>query len=260
MSMQRQKEPVQALQINPEYQTLIPPLTDTEYNSLKSSIQMHGQQLPIIINSEGVILDGHTRYKIVQEEQITPKTETRHFNDKLQEKLFVIDSNLERRQLNRFQCIELELLREPILKELAQLNQKAGVLLKKGEGYGQHGIIEEIGKRAKAGHDTVRKVKTILDKAPVDLQDRVRTGQTINKAYGKVRKNELKAELIEKASTSNLAASKGRRTNPDAESTLASSTSQQGESNMEISFYVPPNSRSIQIIGTGTSSLPVPVP
>jgi NADPH-dependent 2,4-dienoyl-CoA reductase/sulfur reductase-like enzyme len=56
------------------------------------------------------------------------------------------------------------------------------------------------------------------------------------------------------------AASKGRRTNPDAESTLASSTSQQGESNMEISFYVPPNSRSIQIIGTGTSSLPVPVP
>jgi YVTN family beta-propeller protein len=43
------------------------------------------------------------------------------------------------------------------------------------------------------------------------------------------------------------------------ESTFVSSTSPQGESNVEISFYVPPNSRSIQIIGTGTS-LPVPVP
>jgi YVTN family beta-propeller protein len=52
----------------------------------------------------------------------------------------------------------------------------------------------------------------------------------------------------------------GKLTTYNEESTLASSTSPQGESNMEISFYVPPNSRSIQIIGTGTSSLPVPVP
>lgn len=52
----------------------------------------------------------------------------------------------------------------------------------------------------------------------------------------------------------------GKLTTYNEESALASSTSPQGESNMEISFYVPPNSRSIQIIGTGTSSLPVPVP
>lgn len=37
------------------------------------------------------------------------------------------------------------------------------------------------------------------------------------------------------------------------ESTLTSNTSPQRESNMEISFYVPPNSRSIHIIGMGTS-------
>jgi YVTN family beta-propeller protein len=52
----------------------------------------------------------------------------------------------------------------------------------------------------------------------------------------------------------------GKPTTYNEESTLASSTNPQGESNMEISFYVPPNSRGIQIIGTGTSSLPVPVP
>ena len=52
----------------------------------------------------------------------------------------------------------------------------------------------------------------------------------------------------------------GKLTTYNEESTLASSTNPQGESNMEISFYVPPNSRGIQIIGTGTSSLPVPVP
>ncbi len=52
----------------------------------------------------------------------------------------------------------------------------------------------------------------------------------------------------------------GKTTTYNEESTLASSTNPQGESNTEISFYVPPNSRGIQIIGTGTSSLPVPVP
>jgi YVTN family beta-propeller protein len=51
----------------------------------------------------------------------------------------------------------------------------------------------------------------------------------------------------------------GKPTTYNEENTLASSTSPQGESSMENSFYVPPNSRSIQIIGTGTS-LPFPVP
>jgi hypothetical protein len=51
----------------------------------------------------------------------------------------------------------------------------------------------------------------------------------------------------------------GKPTTYNEESTLASSTSPEAESDIEISFYVPPNSRSIQIIGTGVS-LPVPVP
>jgi hypothetical protein len=40
-------------------------------------------------------------------------------------------------------------------------------------------------------------------------------------------------------------------------SILDSGTSPQGESNLEFSFYAPPNSKSVQIIGTNTS-LPVP--
>lgn len=49
----------------------------------------------------------------------------------------------------------------------------------------------------------------------------------------------------------------GQPTTYSIESILFSNTSLQGESSMEISFYVPPHSRSIQIIGTGTSS-PIP--
>ncbi|MGB7883943.1 MAG: hypothetical protein WBL44_14555, partial [Nitrososphaeraceae archaeon] len=49
----------------------------------------------------------------------------------------------------------------------------------------------------------------------------------------------------------------GKPTTYNEESTLASSP--EAESDIEISFYVPPNSRSIQIIGTGVS-FPVPVP
>lgn len=45
----------------------------------------------------------------------------------------------------------------------------------------------------------------------------------------------------------------GQPTTYNKESSLTSDTNLQQESNIEISFYVPPNSRSIQIIGTGTS-------
>ena len=47
----------------------------------------------------------------------------------------------------------------------------------------------------------------------------------------------------------------GQPTTYNKESILISNTNPQGDGSMEISFYVPPDSRSIQIIGTGTSSL-----
>jgi N6-adenosine-specific RNA methylase IME4 len=163
-----------------EYAELVPPLTDEEYNSLKQSIKENGQQLPILVNNEGVVLDGHHRFKICDELKITPKHKTETFENKLYEKLFVIDSNLQRRQLNKFQRTELHLVRQPILKEIAEKNQKAGVKLDTSgliKPEGKDGVNEKIGKLAKVGHDTVRKVKNIKEKGTKEIIDKVRSGQ-----------------------------------------------------------------------------------
>ena len=122
---------------NEEYASLVPPLSISEYELLKEDIKQNGVQLPIVTNQDGDILDGHHRYKIWvvdlgRSVKDMPKPTIMRFNDKLQEKLFVINANLKRRQLNDFQKAELGVKRESILKEVAKQNI-AKTIPKKGQ-------------------------------------------------------------------------------------------------------------------------------
>jgi ParB-like chromosome segregation protein Spo0J len=49
------------IKINPVYFKLINPLSKLEYEVLKNSISNKGLHLPIIVNQDNVILDGHNR-------------------------------------------------------------------------------------------------------------------------------------------------------------------------------------------------------
>ena len=111
---------VKMITINPDYAKLINPLSKLEYEVLKNSISNKGLHLPIIINQDNVILDGHNRLKICQGLGIEPKFEVKEFKDPLQEKEFVIEINLKRRHLNNFQIAELEYKMEEIYKERAK--------------------------------------------------------------------------------------------------------------------------------------------
>jgi hypothetical protein len=82
---------------------------------------------PIDVNDQGVVLDGHHRFKECQELGIEPETVTKHFPDKFHEQVFVIDSNLKRRHLNNYQRIELALRSKPILEEIAKMNSQANL-------------------------------------------------------------------------------------------------------------------------------------
>jgi hypothetical protein len=50
-------------QINKDYQSLLPPLSEIEFCLLKQAIKEDGLHIPIIINKHGVILDGHHRFR-----------------------------------------------------------------------------------------------------------------------------------------------------------------------------------------------------
>ncbi len=91
------------IKVKKEYQELVPRPSKTDYKSLKHSIQEDGLHLPITINQNGIILDGHTRYDICKELKLNPTTEVMKFDNEYDEKRFVIIANLTRRSLNLFQ-------------------------------------------------------------------------------------------------------------------------------------------------------------
>jgi ParB-like chromosome segregation protein Spo0J len=113
------------LKINPEYAGLVSPLSDKEYQALKESIKNTAFYSPIAINPRDEVLDGHNRYRACRELGIEPMTEVKFFDDPEEEKIFVIEANLKRRQLSEIERIDLVRKLEPIEAELAKRRKLA---------------------------------------------------------------------------------------------------------------------------------------
>ena len=210
------------IKINPEYSKLVNPLSNLEYQSLKTSLKEDGLHYPIVINSKGEILDGHHRYKICKELDIPIKFEIKYFNESIEEKRFVIDINLKRRQLNEFQKAELAYELEKIEKERARQRQsEAGKLYGKGltnNNNNNNSIVsngtnlsslqqegKEKGKTAeivskKVGMSSSRnyyRAKTIIEKAPEEIKQKLRNNNTtISKEYEKIQRDIKRQKLL----------------------------------------------------------------
>jgi hypothetical protein len=191
---------LEKVRINPEYASLVSELSPEEFESLKQSIKANGLYVPIIVNQDGIILDGHHRYKACQELGIEPKTIGRESKDKLEEQLFVIECNLNRRQLNNFQSTELALKSKPILEAIVKGNESLG-------GKGDRNLTplarvdDRIGKLAGVSRDTVRKVEKILENKRISDKngEDLRLGKlSINEVYEKVEQDEEGQSLYQK--------------------------------------------------------------
>ena len=92
---------------NEKYYDMIPRPTQDEWHALEHSIQLHGLREPVVVNQDGVLLDGYTRYEICQNRKIPIQTRTKSFDSKEDELRYVLEVNATRRQLNAFQRVEL---------------------------------------------------------------------------------------------------------------------------------------------------------
>jgi len=174
--------------VNPVYQKLVPPVSETEYNSLKESIKSNGLWMPIITNKHGVILDGHHRFKACQELGVQMRLAVREFDSELWERKFVIETNLKRRQLNDFQKAELGVLLLPIEQELAKQRQ----VHVSSSSNDQKGNARDIA-ASKVGMSgtTFERAKKVIDRAPEEVKQLLRDGKTtISKEYTKIQKDE----------------------------------------------------------------------
>ena len=179
-------------------------MTEKAFQSLLSSIRESRELEPITINIKGEVLDGHNRLRVCEKLKLEPLFEVKTFDNPSLEKLYIIDVNLQRRQLTVAQRIQLSLKKKPILQELAKKNSQTNLRRGKNDsGYSSVQICtlgrvnEKIARDSGVSARQVSKLETILDKAHSKLKERVLSGMTsIDKAYKQIINEERHLKLI----------------------------------------------------------------
>ena len=91
---------INELRIDPEFAEKIPPLTLEEYEQLEANILAEGAVLSPLIIWNDVIVDGHNRYRIIQQHpEITFSTHEKKFSDRYEAIAWICKNQLGRRNL-----------------------------------------------------------------------------------------------------------------------------------------------------------------
>jgi ParB-like chromosome segregation protein Spo0J len=204
-----------SLRVNPEYEKLLPKMSNEEYSELKVSIQEEGQHYPIVANEDLVVLDGHHRFRACAELGIEPDFEVRKFEDKIIEKKFVIEANLRRRHLTKFQLVELAIPLLEIEKALAKKRQvqggkngrnvQMGVAPIDAKPIFQGKATEAVARRVGVSTRTLERGKKIVEKASEEDKQKLREGKTsISKVYREVSTPKLLTDDLPKLTISSV--------------------------------------------------------
>ena len=197
------------LEIDPDFQKLLPILPQEAIDGLRQSIQKDGCTDPIIVwKNKGILLDGHNRLQICTELGIPYTIKEIEFETKDDAAKWIIARQINRRNLNIFQRIEASLsLYGEYFQDLAKKNRR--------EGASRGGKAEEkayqdldtpskpihtnveIAKLARTNPDYVSRVRSLL-KEPIKnalLIEKLRQGQmTIDATRFMVDRNKKKDE------------------------------------------------------------------
>lgn len=81
----------------------MPPLSLEEYSELEASVREHGIQVPIIVDEDGVVVDGHHRQKIAEHLGIDCPKRVLNGKSESEKRTLALSLNVHRRHLTRDQ-------------------------------------------------------------------------------------------------------------------------------------------------------------
>ncbi len=110
------------LKIDPEFKSLIPPLTPDERAGLEASILTEGCRDALIVWGD-ILIDGHNRYEICTKHNIPYKTQQIEFASRAEARIWIRKNQLARRNLTDGWKIELELGNKQDLLEIGKQKQ-----------------------------------------------------------------------------------------------------------------------------------------
>lgn len=110
------------IQIDPEFKSLIPALSHEEYSQLEQNlIKETSPDSILLLTWNGVLIDGHNRYEICTKHNIPFKTvEKNGFKDRDDAKVWIIQNQFGRRNINLYQRNKLALNLKEILEKKAK--------------------------------------------------------------------------------------------------------------------------------------------
>ena len=188
------------LVIDKEFAEIFPPLSERKFELLEESILSEGCREDLVIWN-GIIIDGHNRYKICQKHNIPFKCREISFPDREHAKLWKIKEQIARRNLTVFQRCMLIIPMEEDFKKEAEERRRARI-----SEYRKSGETVQISVPSKktqdiladlagTSHDTIEKVKYILKNADDELKEQLARGDIkVNRIF-----NELKGKKAEEA-------------------------------------------------------------
>lgn len=183
--------------IDPEFQSLIPPLSKDEYTQLEKNIVKDGIRDALIVwpqeNGNSILIDGHNRFQIsAAHAGIRFEVREKNFKDRDEAKLWIIRNQKGRRNLKQLDAIALSQEEEKIVSKLAEQKMLSGTAdptKKSWEGTDRQRKREnetayKMAKEISMSEDTYRKGKAILASDNEELIKQVRSGDvSINQGY-----------------------------------------------------------------------------
>jgi len=187
-----------------------------EYAQLEENILKDGCRDPLVLWNN-TLVDGHNRYGICSKHGIPFKTIEREFDSTEDSRVWIIQNQFGRWNLVPFVRAELALKLEEIFRQKANENKVKSAevtnsLIKNRESIPpilakpsleKIETREEVAKAAGISHGNIDKVKKIVEKAPEEIKQKLRTGDiSINQAHkvvSMVQNDDKKDEILKKA-------------------------------------------------------------
>ena len=154
---------MQNIEIDQEFQSLIPQLSLDERQQLEANIKSDGCRDPLVMWN-GILIDGHNRYEICSRLGISFTTVEKQFNDRSYVVEWIIKNQFGRRNLNDFQRGELALRMKPIIEARALERKRGGqggILLSEKSHEAKKRTDEVLGEMAGLSSNTIRKVESL---------------------------------------------------------------------------------------------------
>ncbi len=184
---------MEKLRIDPEFRDKIPPLTDVEFEQLRENIISDGEVYEPIVAWNGTIVDGHNRYKIVQEHpEIQFRVKEMDFADKWAAFDWMYKKQLGRRNLTDEQRTMLigKMLaaRKQSIGNHAERNESGKYQKRQNDAQGGKTSIQiatELGigqKTVERAEQFAKGVEAIREKSPEAAEKILKGGSGVTKA------------------------------------------------------------------------------